>query len=131
MKKEKYLEAIKQDQKVIDAINSRWNKPGRKWIIRHSEFKQDMDGIDAIGHIETFKKGNIKLLIQIKNISFRKLGKLKKEIYLTKISKKMTEFDPEASQRLLCYTEGKNGNIGMIYNYNIKKQLEDLKKIEA
>lgn len=124
MDKEEYKLARLNDYKVIEAINTRWNAPGKKWVIKQSEFRDDMNGIDAEGYIETKTKGNIPLLIQIKSISFRKLSELEKRVYLEKISKEMDKINPEANQRLLCYTMGKNGNIGFIYNYSIKKLLK-------
>lgn len=121
-----YADAKSDEEKVIEAVNNRFNKPGKHWIIEQTTFREDMLGIDAKGVIRTNTKGDIKILIQIKNMSFHKLPALKKKLYLKKVSANMDKIDPDASQRLLCYYISKDGNITRFYNYNLKKKIEEL-----
>lgn len=128
----KYSKALESDELIISVINQRFRKPGKTWKIQHASFTDDMNGIDAIGYIET-KTTCIPVVIQIKSITFFSLTEYDRYKYLKKIKKHMQKKYPIHSRRIIAYkrwlkSNGSLSNSLSLYNYNLDNQITQLTK---
>lgn len=120
----KYNTERKRELKIINYIANVWsNYRFGKWVLEQSTYDEDMKGIDAKGYIKYSNGTRKKILVQFKSHSFFKISLLDKQLYLSKISKAMTDLDPLADQRLVIVQM--YGDSIRLWNVSIKKWLDN------